>query len=73
MAYTDLITDASPEVVALANHVRNIYVQRPPGDTTAPGILAALDPVSQIEDPVKKTQMQHFVDLVAMVVERPQS
>ena len=72
MAYTDVTTDASTEIVALANHVRNIYVQRPPGDTTAPGILASFDPVGQIADPVKKAQMQHFVDLVSMVIERPQ-
>ena len=73
MAYTDLTTDADPGIVWLADYVRNIYMQRPPGDTTAPGLLAAFDPVSQIEDPVKKAQMQHFVDLVSFVLERPQS
>jgi hypothetical protein len=72
MAYDHVITDADPEIVALANHVRDIYVQRPPGDTTAPGLLAALDPVSRIDDPVKKAQMQHFVDLVTVVLARPQ-
>jgi hypothetical protein len=70
MAYTDLTTDADPEIVALANHVRNIYIQRPPGDTTAPGLLTAFDPASQISDPVKKAQMQHFVELVFHVLEK---
>jgi hypothetical protein len=72
MAYTELTEDADPGIVQLADYVRNIYIQRPPGDTTAPGLLASFDPVSQIDDPVKKAQMQHFVDLVSFVLERPQ-
>ena len=73
MAYNEVTTNADPEIVDLANHVRNIYIQRPPGDTTAPGLLNALDPVSRIADPVKKVQMQHFVDLVFHVLKKSQS
>ena len=68
MAYTDLITDASPATVRMANRVRDILMQHAPGNMNSLGMLTALDPVSQIEYLPKREQMKKYMNLVSIAI-----
>jgi hypothetical protein len=68
MAYTDLITDASPTTVYMANRVRDILMQHAPGNMNSLGMLTALDPVSQIEYLPKREQMKKYMNLVSIAI-----